>query len=133
MIDRRIADSQYASHLVFWNGSNIQAQCGSRCRRWAWAGEKSVLHKLRFHPDFVAPFSPPCEGGVRGGWARHDQSQGLPMLCPSQSFRIPLARREESFSLSKARAAPPLPPLRKGGKGIARSRRHSIPRNKNTR
>ena len=29
-----------------------------------WAGEKLVLHKLRFHPDFVAPFSPPCEGGV---------------------------------------------------------------------
>ena len=26
MIDRRIADPQYASHLVFWNGSNIQAQ-----------------------------------------------------------------------------------------------------------
>src|SRR5271157_5529904 len=55
------------------------------------------------------------------------------MLSPSQSFRIPLARREESFSLSKAPASPPLPPLRKGGKGIARSRRHSIPRNKNTR
>src|SRR5208337_966897 len=68
-----------------------------------------------------------------GGWARHDQSQGLPMLCPSQSFRIPLARREESFSLSKAPASPPLPPLCKGGKGIARSRRHSIARNKNTR
>src|SRR5208337_1238752 len=55
------------------------------------------------------------------------------MLCPSQSFRIPLARREESFSLSKAPASPPLPPLCKGGKGIARSRRHSIARNKNTR
>src|SRR5208337_4089139 len=72
-------------------------------------------------------------GGGGGGWARHDQSQGLPMLCPSQSFRIPLARREESFSLSKAPASPPLPPLCKGGKGIARSRRHSIARNKNTR
>src|SRR5208337_4439184 len=23
-----------------------------------WAGEKLVLHKLRFHPDFVAPFPP---------------------------------------------------------------------------
>src|SRR5208337_3543768 len=55
------------------------------------------------------------------------------MLSPSQSFRIPPARREESFSLSKAPASPPLPPLRKGGKGIARSRRHSIARNKNTR
>src|SRR5271157_6392286 len=55
------------------------------------------------------------------------------MLSPSQSFRIPLARREQSFSISKAPASPPLPPLRKGGKGIARWRRHSIARNKNTR
>src|SRR5271157_165722 len=39
-----------------------------------WRDEKSVLNKLRFHPDFVAPFSPPlrsgfsfsppCEGGA---------------------------------------------------------------------
>ena len=105
----------------------------SRIGASGWAGEKLVLHKLRFHPDFVAPFSPPCEGGVRGGWSRHDQSQGLPMLSPSQSFRIPLARREVSFPISKAPASPPLPPLRKGGKGIARSRRRSIARNKNTR
>src|SRR5271157_3542534 len=83
------------------------------------AAEKAQLQNLR--------------RGVRGGGARHDQSQGLPMLSPSQSFRIPLARREESFSISKAPAPPPPPPLRKGGKGIARSRRHSIARNKNTR
>ena len=64
-----------------------------------------------------APFSPPCEGG-QGGWFRHDQSQGLPMLSPSQSFRIPLARRDKSISLSKAPGSPPpRPPLRKGGKG----------------
>jgi len=31
-----------------------------------WAGEKLVLHKLRFHPDFFAPFPPLCEGGVGG-------------------------------------------------------------------
>src|SRR5271157_3489336 len=37
------------------------------------------------------------------------------MLSSSQSFRIPLARREESFSIAKAPASPPLPPLRKGG------------------
>ena len=78
-----------------------------------------------FIPISLHPFPPLAKGG-QGGWSRHDQSQGLPMLSPSQSFRIPLARREESFSISKAPASPPLPPLRKGGKGIARSRRHSI-------
>src|SRR5271157_5980344 len=114
------------------------------------AGEKLVLHKLRFHPDFVAPFSPPCEGGFhfpplakgvfifpplrrgfsfsplakggQGGWSRHDQSQGLPTLSPSQSFRIPLAGREESFSISKASASPPLtPPLQGGERDRSRS------------
>src|SRR5271157_2483002 len=30
-----------------------------------WAGEKLVLHKLRFHPDFVAPFPPPFARGER--------------------------------------------------------------------
>src|SRR5271157_1919464 len=74
-----------------------------------WAGEKLVLHKLRFHPDFAAPFSPLAKGGL-GGWSRRDQSQGLPMLSPSQSCRIPLARREELFSIAKAPASPPLPP-----------------------
>ncbi len=28
------------------------------------AGEKLVLHKLRFHPDFVAPFSPLAKGSL---------------------------------------------------------------------
>ena len=49
-----------------------------------------------------------------GGGFRHDQSQGLPMLSPAQSFRIPLARREESFSISKAPAPPPLAPSLQG-------------------
>ena len=74
----------------------------------------------------------PRRGG-QGGWLRHDRSQDLSMLFLSQSFRIPRARREESFSLSKAPASPPLPPLRKRGKGIARSRRHSIARHKTMR
>ncbi len=85
-----------------------------------------------FMPISLRPFPPLAKGG-QGGWFRHDRSQDLPMLFLSQSFRIPLARREESFSLSKAPASPPLPPLRKGGKGIARSRRHSIARNKTMR
>ena len=61
-----------------------------------------------FMPDFVAPFSPLAKGGQRG-WFRHDRSQDLPMLFLSQSFRIPRAKREESFSLSKAPASPPYP------------------------
>src|SRR5271157_3431680 len=56
--------------------------------------------------------------GGEGGWSRHDQPQALPTLSSSQSFRITLARREESVSTFKAPASPPLPPLRKGGKGI---------------
>src|SRR5271157_1088403 len=113
MIDRRIADSQYASHLVFWNGSNIQAQCGSRCRRWAWAGEKSVLNKLRVHPDFVAPFSPPCEGGVRGGgvatarFSRLKNSFMASHLSPSAS----LSRGGKSrFRFPRLPPPPPPPP-----------------------
>jgi hypothetical protein len=33
----------------------------------AWGVENLVLDKPRVNPDFVAQFSPPCEGGVRGG------------------------------------------------------------------
>src|SRR5271157_5352994 len=79
-----------------------------------WAGEKLVLHKLRFHPDFVAPFSPPCEGGVRGGGPGTTSHKVFPCSL-SQSFRIPLARREESFSISKAPASPPPAPPSQGG------------------
>ena len=80
-----------------------------------WADEKLVLHKLHFHPDFVAPFSPPCEGGVGGVVPARPVTRSSHALS-SQSFRIPLARREEPFSISKARASPPWPPLRKGEK-----------------
>src|SRR5271157_5281602 len=37
------------------------------------------------------------------------------MLSPSQTFRIPLARREESVSISKDPAPPPPPPPSQGG------------------
>ena len=37
------------------------------------------------------------------------------MLSPSQTFRIPLARREESSSISKAPASPPPAPPLQGG------------------
>jgi len=47
-----------------------------------------------FMPISLRPFPPLAKGG-QGGWFQHDRSQDLPMLFLSQSFRIPLARREE--------------------------------------
>src|SRR5271157_6123431 len=49
--------------------------------------KKLVLHKLRFHPDFVALFSPPCEGGRR---------LSPPLRRGSPSFP-PLRRGSPSF------------------------------------
>src|SRR5271157_1447891 len=65
-----------------------------------------------------APFFPPLRRGGRGGghgtiFAVEEVVHGLSPL----SFCIPLARREESFSVPKAPAPPPLaPPFTRGGK-----------------
>src|SRR5271157_110724 len=97
------------------------------------AGEKLVLHKLRFHPDFVAPFSPPCEGGfhfpplAKGGFIFPPLRRGFSFPPPCEGgfhfpplakgvFIFPPLRRGFSFS-------PPceggfhFPPLRRGGRG----------------
>jgi len=78
---------------------------------WPWADEKLALHKLRVHPDSVARFSPPCEGGAggvvpakpgpgtrfRGGWTPRNCRLGRRCwLCPVH---------------------PPDPPFARGGKG----------------
>src|SRR5271157_5250277 len=76
-----------------------------------WVGEKLVLHKLRFHPDLLRPFPPLAKGGLGG-------------VVPAR----PVTRSSDALSLSVLSH-----PSRKAGKGIARSRRHSIARNKNTR
>ena len=102
---------------------------GSRSGVSPWAGEKLVFTSCAFMPISLRPFPPLAKGG-EGGWCRHDPLQGLPMLSPSQAFRIPLARREESFSLSKAPASPPRPPFARGGKGSLTS---FHPAHKNTR
>jgi hypothetical protein len=92
-----------------------------------------ILHKLRFHPDFVASFSPPCEGGVRGGGPGTTSHKVFPCSLPLSPFAS-LSRGEKNrLRFPRLSHHPPCPPLRKGGKGIARSRRHSIARNKNTR
>ncbi len=104
---------------------------GTECRQTEAGLVKSwSCTSCAFIPFRCALF-PPLRRGGRGGGPGTTSHKVFPMLSPSQSFRIPLARREEPFSLSKAPASPPLPPLRKGGKGIARSRRHSIQRNRN--
>ena len=88
----------------------------------AWRDEKSVLNKLRVHPDFVAPFFPPLAKGRRGGWPRHDQSQGLPTLSPFENLspnhlqHPPHPSRAAGrvvFDFQGCRPTPPWPPLGK--------------------
>ena len=97
------------------------------------AGEKLVLHKLRLHPDFVAPFSPPCEGGGLGGVvpARPVTRSSHALFLSVLSHPSREARRIV-FDFQGSRITPPTPPSQGGGKGSL-SRRHSIARNKNTR
>jgi len=59
-------------------------------------------------------FSPPCEGGVRGG-GLGTTSHKVFARSLSQSIRIPLDRREEPFSTYKASASPPPTPPSQGG------------------
>ena len=80
-----------------------------------WAGEKLVLHKLRFHPDFVAPFSPPCEGGGRAGVVparpvtRSSHALSLSVLShPSREARRTV------FAFQGSRITPPAPPSQGG-------------------
>src|SRR5271157_4296014 len=70
----------------------VQVNVGANQVSWLpksgspWAGEKSVLHKLRFHPDFVAPFPPLANGGL-GGVSRDmtfDREIPTPGLIESQ-------------------------------------------------
>ena len=55
----------------------------------ARAGEKLVLHKLRYHPDFLVPIPFPCEGGrcllppSQGG--ERDRSLAASFRSPAQS------------------------------------------------
>ncbi len=81
-----------------------------------------VLHKLSVHPDSVGGF-PPLRRGVRGAPAEPGLVCGSTAADPAE---FPARPR-----LLVMPCPPPLTPLRKGGKGIARSRRHSIKRNKN--
>ncbi len=83
-----------------------------------------ILHKLSVHPDSAARF-PPLRRGGQGGWSPRTRN----LVCGSRVAETP-----RNFRLGRDRwlcPVTPLPPLRKRGKGIARSHRHSIERNKN--
>jgi len=93
----------------------------------AWAGEKLVLHKLRIHPDLIAPFStpakggspisPPCEGGVRGGGRVTTSHKVFPCSLPP-SPSASLSRCEKNrFRCRRPSHHPPYPPFARGGKG----------------
>src|SRR5208337_4809438 len=89
----------------------------SRARGRPWAGEKLVLHKLRFHPGFVALFSPPCEGGVRGGGPGTTSHRRFPRSLPLSPVAS-LSRGEKNRSgPSRLPHHPPYPPFARGGKG----------------
>jgi hypothetical protein len=122
----------------------------------------SASATFSFHPLLRGPLPfPPLLRGGQGGWSWHNQitrrSEGL--LPPASSRRLEAVSKsdqapgkqggETGFEMvadpgwirtGKAihgvrgvRPHPPWPPLCKGGKGIGRSRRSSIARNKYTR
>jgi hypothetical protein len=104
----------------------------ARSRVAHWRGENLVLYKPRVHPDFVARFSPPCEGGVRGGGpgaidpkvlrgkvldrlvrtrASEKELEELKMLAVADAA----ASLPRSAMVLLARCPPPLPPPSQGG------------------
>src|SRR5271157_924363 len=108
-----------------WVPSSAKEDCampGSRMDRAAkdgdahgWAGEKLVLHKLRFHPGFAAPFSPPCEGGLRGGGPGTTSHKVFPHSLPLSPFAS-LSRGEKNrFRFPRLPHHPPYPPFARGG------------------
>src|SRR5271157_2530080 len=93
----------------------------------SWADENLVLHKLRFPPDFVAPFSLRCEGGSpffpplrrggRGGGPGTTSHRRFPRSLPLSPFAS-LSRGEKNRSRpSRLPHHPPYPPFTRGGKG----------------
>src|SRR5271157_2641447 len=90
------------------------------------------IGRCAFIPISLRPFPPLAKGGLGGVVPARPVTRSSHAL--SLSPFASLSRGEKNRSRFPRRPHhPPLPPLRKGGKGIARSRRHSIARNKNTR
>ena len=94
------------------------ADPGARMRRGGWAGAKLVLHKLRFHPDFVTPFSPPCKGGgVRGVVPARPVTRSSHALSLSVLSHPSREARRIVLDFQGPASPPPDPPFARGGKG----------------
>src|SRR5271157_183578 len=78
-------------------------------------------------------FSPPCEGGVGGVVPARPVTGASHALFLSVRSHLSRGARRIVFDFQGSRITPPTPPFARGGKGIARSRRHSLASNKNTR
>src|SRR5271157_956446 len=72
---------------------------------------------MRFHPDFVAPFSPPCEGGVRGGGPGSTSHKVFPCSLPLSPFASLSRGGKNRFRFARLPHHPPYPPFARGGKG----------------
>src|SRR5271157_5511287 len=85
----------------------------------AWVSEKLVLHKLCFHPDFIAPFSPPlrrkfsfsppCEGGVGGVVPARPVTRSFHGLSLSVLSHPPREARRIVVDFQGSRITPPAP------------------------
>src|SRR5208283_5384079 len=106
---------------------------GTECRQTEAGLVKSwSCTSCAFIPISLRPFPPLAKGGLGGVVPARPVTRSSHAL--SLSPFASLSRGEKNRSrFPRLPHHPPLPPLRKGGKGIARSRRHSIARNKNTR
>ena len=82
-----------------------------------WGDEKLVLHKLRFHADFVAALFPPLRRGGRGGGSGTTGHKIFPCSFSLSPFAS-LARGERNrFRFPRLPHHPPYPPFARGGKG----------------
>ena len=79
-----------------------------------WTEENFVLYKLRFCRDVVAPFSPPCEGGVRGVVPARPITTSYPSRCLSVRSHPCCETRRPAFDLQGCGITPPAPPSQGG-------------------
>src|SRR5271157_3110399 len=65
----------------------------------------------------LAPFSPPCEGGVRGGGPGTTSHKVFPCSLPLSRFAFLSRGGKNRFRFPRLPPHPPCPPFARGGKG----------------